>query len=750
MSSFPNFSNFQQFVRTALNNRKGKPEKISKLNPFVRLVSGGTKDGSVGLVLDSNPNTKLFQAAGTTYGSSTTSGVIGKTWSGGSVNAGTGQGYRPSPIVTSLEVDEASGALSRKATFSITCFTKEQMETISQYFLEPGFSIFIEWGWNTAAGVGGIVNPISASAIAKYQSSSNRNEKRKKSGGEYDNYLGFITGGSVAMDGDKWIITTNCTGYTELPTYLLTTETGEQKDGDIGVITTAEPFGLNYIGESKFLSDQRFMTMFNQLPQTRQTLAVKNLRTKFSADNSYLINFDEEVQEELNDETDGFTLFGVNLKKGKMTVGGNKVKFPAGTKITSSERFIRFDGLMDIIYEIGIAGYELPDGKVIKFELDYKDTLCSSFEQIYSTDSSKLFIPNSKTPKFNISAITAGSGKPLTTAELINPADSTVNNEVGGGGSNGKIRFPEKNKRTFTATNGTKITKESGQAGYLKNLYVNFDFAKKILETKKFYLKDAIYQILNGMSSAVNGMWNFQIEETECKQSDGSSLNTLKIWETNLITDGIQTPNYKFQMIGEKSIFIDASFDLDISGAKMNQVIGSKLASDRKLNTDNAPLLFQGGLTDKLGIKIKVKNVDNTTGSTTTDKDQQDLAETNLNIMLGKSHFYPKVNLQDSSNYSQDLFELCYLGAFHDSNIFSAFKSGNDELKKKKKASPLMPINFSFTIHGISGIRRGDMFKVNGIPTIYENGFFQVLSVKHTLEGMSWKTEVTGGYRNNK
>jgi hypothetical protein len=108
------------------------------------------------------------------------------------------------------------------------------------------------------------------------------------------------------------------------------------------------------------------------------------------------------------------------------------------------------------------------------------------------------------------------------------------------------------------------------------------------------------------------------------------------------------------------------------------------------------------------------------------------------------------VNLQDSSNYSQDLFELCYLGAFHDSNIFSAFKSGNDELKKKKKASPLMPINFSFTIHGISGIRRGDMFKVNGIPTIYENGFFQVLSVKHTLEGMSWKTEVTGGYRNNK
>ena len=749
MSSFPNFSNIQDFAKTTLNNRIQKPELISKLNPFVRLVSGGTKDDAVGLVLDSNPNVKLFAAAGTTYGSSTTSGVIGKTWNGASINAGTGQGYRPSPVVTSLEVDEASGALSRKATFSITCFTKEQMETISQYFLEPGFSIFIEWGWNTSNGVGGIVNPISAEEVAKYQSSSNRNEKRKKSAGEYDNYLGFITGGSVAMDGDKWTITANCTGYTELPTYLLTTETGDQKDSELGIVTMAMPFGVNYIGESKFLSDQRFMTMFNQLPQTRQTLAVQNLRKKFAKDNSYLINFDEEVIEELNDETDGFDLFGFNLKSGKMKVNGSKVKFPAGTKITSTERFIRFDGLMDIIYEIGISGYELPDGKVIKFELDYKNTLCSSFRNIYSTDSTKLFIPNKETPTFSLTAVNPDDGKPLTTKELIAGKVNTTNNEVKTGTNDNVTKFPENTITTFTATNLSKITKAAGRAGYLKNLYVNFDFAKRILETKNFHLKDAIYQILNGMSSAVNGMWNFQIEETECKQSDDTSLNTLKIWETNLVTDGTQSPAYEFNMIGENSIFIDASFDLDISGAKMNQVIAQKGLSS-KVNSDNSPLLFKGGLTDTLGVKIKKKDTDNTTPAILTEDDKKNLAEQNLNIMLGKSKFYPKVELQDKSNYEQDLFKLCYLGAFHDSSVFSALKSGNDEKINKKNTSPLMPINFTFTIHGLSGIRRGDMFKVDGIPTIYDNGFFQVISVKHTVQGMNWKTEVTGGYRNNK
>lgn len=202
-------------------------------------------------------------------------------------------------------------------------------------------------------------------------------------------------------------------------------------------------------------------------------------------------------------------------------------------------------------------------------------------------------------------------------------------------------------------------------------------------------------------------------------------------------------------MIGENSIFIDASFDLDISGAKMNQVIAQKGLSS-KVNSDNSPLLFKGGLTDTLGVKIKKKDTDNTTPAILTEDDKKNLAEQNLNIMLGKSKFYPKVELQDKSNYEQDLFKLCYLGAFHDSSVFSALKSGNDEKINKKNTSPLMPINFTFTIHGLSGIRRGDMFKVDGIPTIYDNGFFQVISVKHTVQGMNWKTEVTGGYRNNK
>ncbi len=743
MASFPNFSNIQGFVQSTLNSRKGNPELISKLNPFVRISSGA----GAGLQLLSNPDIKLFRASGTVYGKATQAGTIGLTWGGNkadspspsTVNPTNGQGYKPSPVVTSLEIDEGAGSLSRKANFSITCFTKEQMEKVTQYFLEPGFSIFIEWGWNTSGGVGGL-QPLGVKTISKFQSASARNTTRKNAGGEYDNYLGFITGGGVSADGDKWTISVSCTGYTELPTYLLTSETGEQKAGEDGTLNSAEAFGLNYIDtESTGPADERFMKMFNDLPQTRQTVAVKNLRGVFAADDSYLINFDDEVVESINDKTDGLTIAGFEVAQGKMSVDGKAIKFPTGTKITGEERFIRFDGLMKIIYEIGIDGYELPDGTLVSFQVDYEDTTCSAFPNIYSTDPSKLFIPNPKSPKFNLSAVPPKAGAKVS--ELI--SKGTIDNSVR------NIQFPKQSGLSFKPVNGNTITKEAQYYGYLKDLYINFDFVKSVLDTKNFFIKDALYQILNGISSAVNGMWNFQLEESEVTVGK-KSVNILKIWEHNLISSGKQKPTYTFNMVGEKSIFIDAGLDLDISGAKMNQIIAQK-NSGKKVNSDSTKItLFQSGLTDNLGLKIRERNVDKTEKKTTTKKDDAQLAEANLNIMLGKARFYPRVDVTDSTSVNQDLYKLCYLGAFKDSNVFSALLSGAKEIGEADTASPLMPINFNFKIHGVSGIRRGDMFKVIGIPSIYNGGFFQVLSVKHTVEGMQWTTEVTGGYRNSK
>jgi hypothetical protein len=434
----------------------------------------------------------------------------------------------------------------------------------------------------------------------------------------------------------------------------------------------------------------------------------------------------------VNDSTDGKSLFGITFAESKLLVGGEKVSFPKGTKIVSEQKFIKFSALMEIFNAIGVKGYTLngEDSKLISFTLNTKDTICSAFKHMYSIDSTKLFIPNKNTPAMKL----AGIGAVLPSINSLISAATVADNTVGG-----VVQFPSPDSITQSQTNGADaVEKKADEWGYLHDLYVNFDFAKGVMDTKNFFIKDALYQILNGMSSAVNGMWDFQLEEHAINET----TTELRVFEMNCITNNTPSTPYTFALTGPDSIFMEASLDLDISGAKMNQIIGSRLGQSLNGDTKHIPKgLFS---TKQDMIKVKMKKADPPAKVETLDAD--DAKEANLNLILGKLSFYPKVeHTEQSSLGGLDLYDICYLGAFNDSSIFSAFKTGKNT--EEKGTAPLMPINFSFKIHGISGIKRGDKFKVNGIPSAYTSGFFQVLSVKHSIEGMVWATEITGGYR---
>jgi len=128
---------------------------------------------------------------------------------------------------------------------------------------------------------------------------------------------------------------------------------------------------------------------------------------------------------------------------------------------------------------------------------------------------------------------------------------------------------------------------------------------------------------------------------------------------------------------------------------------------------------------------------------------QKKAKEKNLEIFLGKVGYAPKIDKVEDSSFKEDIEKMTYVCAYNDQLIFQGLKMGFDkDLKKKGGVSPLMPIKFTGTIHGISGIKRGDKFKILGLPKGYENsGFFQVTAVKHAIEGMLWKTTIEGGFR---
>ena len=779
MSTFPYFSNIAGYVQETLKDRVNNPSKVSKLNAWVKVISAvkSSSTGKEGLVLYSNPNISLFKAAGdnapdSIYGTSSQAGALGVDWAGSAVTPPVGVGLRPSPIIESISIDEGAGNLSRKAEFAIKCFTLQQMELVTQYFLEPGFTIFLEWGWNTDKSAKGIT-ALNASDITDHQNFDILSEKRKKTAGTYDNYLGFITGGSVDVSGEIWTVNVKCTGFTELPAYLINGDNGgnetNEKDAQKLIDKKAKANEYQNLSSENDLNKKRWMFAYNALPSNRKTLEIKKLATKTDdslrvvpmAQAVNYINFDETVTDIMNAKADG-TAIGRALDFGGATESSGdsseRIALPGGADIFGSEKFIRFGALIKIMNTIIADSYNLGKTKV-KLAIDSSNTICSAYNSIFSTRKDKLFIPNPETPMFSF-VDAKNSTEPLTKVPTeINDCSVTYKNL--------EIKFPSSDSidngiiqnygnicyADGYTTNNMGVNKDPKTWGFLDDLYVNFEFASDILSTSNLNIKDALYQILNGMSSAVNDLWNFQIIESQAPEGNKWGLKKgtpiLVIRDMNLTYKDKGESPYVFNLIGTNSIFKEAAFNMEMSGAKMNQVIGNRLGN--QMGTETQPFigkLFSEGNTDLIlqEMETRKENSDDSLGGDGKTKEtDKELKEKNYQNFLGKLGTYPKVELEKKDVESGFVInKVSYVAVYDDAQLLKLAKS-----EQSSEVSPILPIKFSFTINGVSGIKRGDKFKVKGIPTVYfERGFFQVTSVKQIVQGMSWDTEVEGQFRN--
>jgi len=773
--SFPDFSNISGYALKRIESRAEDTFNTSKLNCFIRISSGAN------CVLYSNPNLPLFSAAGdnnaaTIYGNKTQSGVIGVTWDGKTaITCGPGTPGRPSPIVTSLEIDEGAGELSRKAKFTIRCFSVEQLNLIMAYYMEPAFTCFIEFGWNTVGGVKKL-NKLDAESIASYQSITAVEKFRKSTDGQADVYLGFITGGSVSVSDTYWDVNVKVSGFSELPAYLMAADNqrnkGETNPADgTGPKPDVEDYSVDSWWDQEDLPWARWMMAFNALPSNKKTKIVKALEGNTNIRNPInFINFDPKVQNAINTKKDGGFWGNIFGNDDDATIvdpdTGEKIEIELGdgVKLIGEERFIRFEALHTIINRLENKNY-LVNKTIIPFKIDSSRTICSAFDNMFSTDRTKLFIPNSKTPGPSFYEIASGA----TSSTKTDWVDNTV--KYGGR----SVAFPNEGKISDSkATNvwgnvvdiyysydtSTKFNKAERTWGFLNDLYINLDFAKGILETKNFLIKDALYQILNAISAAAGGMWDFQIVEVP---NPLTGIMELMIVELNCINNKPEPEKIAtFHLSGTKSVFLEASFDMDIGGAMMNQVIGEK--NKKSLNASSPSAqgnLFSRNIEDKVGVKIqeeaekgREKWADGTSKNDLTpegqnaDEGYKEQVKEQFAAFLGKVCLVPHVDvLAKDAAWTDEPYKKNYMAAYDDQAWFESFKIGA-ESSAKGEVSVLLPIKFTFTVHGVSGIKRGDKFIVLGLPQQYSTaGFFQVTGVKQTISGMLWKTEVIGQFR---
>ena len=882
-SVFPNLSVIPKEISQSLNERAGNNLDASKLMCWLRVVSaassiGNESNASGGLVLESFQNKKdpansanpeknwstdnFSSRYGTGRGVSK-SGRVGTDFQGNSVfPTNETQYHRPSPVIEGISVENGTQGLSRKCKFVIKCFTLAQTEIISKYFLEPGFNVLVEFGWNTALGRGGKEPVLDACHIAQHNNFVYCNNKRKKSKGHYDCFLGVITAGSIAQGaGESYDINVELTTIGEIPSYLQT-HRGDYSKGDT-VPNGDQKFETANI-EKEIAAGQigrgLFKQMFNRLPGPKQTNRVKNLiDTKdylgapFSSAHNF-VNMDSELREKLIERYQDTSVMAGDDDGKKLDA-----KIPEGSPLFSDQSFIRLELAFKIL---NTCRYDLTqesaNGKCklvekgFSSEIDITSTTCRAFPYMFSIDPSILFIPNQQSPEFGL------------LDALSSPEEITEFVGIEGGSLKGKSVNLNLAEKYSDALNGVEpmdyafpahlalghkdsgfetvseksidsdiLTKNAGKGhwGYLRNLYINYDFFIEALSSSNVVTKDIYMDILNSVSAAANSYWYFEIVNL-CDPTTKMGAERLTIRDLSFV--GEVKPSDlekidKFYTKGVKTSFLSSQLNFDIAAAMKNHVIGKRFSQSNELiqegkqpelgklfskipdpvvrilsemkpvdikdsayvdkdipddeldslvtSTKKTASSVAGWLGDQV-TSAKEATVDfgNSVAKGTGDlwdnatgAEEDATRDKNYELFIGKAAVYPFLNNREeipvatndfwSWNAARAITEgtekiqnIAFVGAWKSANVFKTLDGGcvdeSENTEKENSNPPLLDVKFTFEIHGLSGIRVGDLFKLIDVPVQYTGGVFQVLETSHVVDGTQWKTTVSSKFRN--
>lgn len=875
MSGFPNLSNIDSTISKVILDRAGNNLAVSSLQPWFR----GTSLAGPGLIIESLTSDDNMD---TRYGVGGSSGRIGKF-------ADNKTSYyvredvrenRPSPTIASVTVQNGSEGLTRKCKFTIKCYTKGQATALTNHFLEPGYYVLIEWGFNTSksyqqkAGGGG---EITVCDLIAYQNLAVLKDKRASSEGTYDAFLGVVTGGQMNYgDDETYEIQVELTSQGELPSYL-------SNHKGVLIDTEQAASGIKFspkqiedaVDDRDNIGKSLFMQMYNKLPLAKQIGNIKKLIDDQKWNNpANFINMDDYLRED----------YISNLKKTNIKSDGKDLdlKVPNDTPLLSSDSFIRFELAYEILrttavaekIDTGCKDYQVdtPEGrKNLKLRsiehIDISETKCRAHKHIFSTNKAKLYIPNKFLPDFGITD--ALSAKP-TGSLLTFPSDGNFDesNFIDGhattGAQQGKsvekeFYFPRLEDSPLGSFEwDDTIYPSSGlayQYGYLKDLYINFDFFIESMEKSGFVMYEVMLDILNGFSSAVNLYWDFQIIAGGSKEDGNERMRVVDKTFLGLSKGAVarnesgipKIVTTTFQSMGVNSPFISVDFSMDIPKETANMVMaqrndtssknadggsnatpsdspGSSLekqpinfdsnlfssvpcpvaqsldsinrlltdsdkeiaesrtsasAEQSKIDSENSNVFGDWSDTKEFAkgawsvISTNVSIGFNKLGEDTglwESSEKEEIRNANYDYFVSKAGVFPRgidrsdvmradtgfwANIQAAftTDEQQGISKVLWVGTYDDPLLLKQFELSDFKKSKKDGADShslnpvLLPIKFNFTIHGVSGLKVGDIFSVTDLPNKYANRIFQITQVEHEI-GDIWTTSIESQMRN--
>ena len=817
---FPKYSNIYPELKEVLYNRAAQTTNVyqqggvSGLTSWIRVISSVEVGDTNGLVMQSIHGGQNFDSV---YGNNEKPGMLGYALDMKTPVEidGIGRGLRPSPIITGVSINEMARGSLKQTEFTVKCFTKEQMNKLQKFLLEPGFHILVECGWNVAdsynqrIGGGGEIDPCQ---MAAYDNWNVVREKRKLSNYQYDATLGIVVGGGVAFaDGETYELKVKISGAGIAAEYMQTHRGGNSTDsaGD----GQEEPFPPENVGKST-PGQQLFKQMFNSLPKFKQSSVIK----KWSSNNDKkgnnwayegnYVNFDEVARDTLSEA----------LQKGTTITnkGGDSVKIPTNVEIFDKERFIRFELaveiLNDFIVDLESQPSDCPDLDTKNLTINIKDTPIKAFPHMWSTDKSTLYIPNTTAPNFSLKK--SLWGEPGEEINYINYDDLNNNDNIANlhplveEAPSGDERAEKNGSANDPATGQSRpvpfafpclydldesvithdcddtvlpLTEKRGFWGWLKDLYINYDFFVECLNKPNFNTRDVLYEMLNGLSSGCNSLWDFQIME-QPKTNDPKGPAELRVVDFNFTgkTEPDDEDMATFQTRGTQSPFTSVNFNMSVQGAMMSSIMIKKMSKNKKDASGDSPPIMFGSVfdetsVDRVGTILMRQQLDGQDSeSDSTDAADEEGEPTEEETAKAKAFevFAQRAGLfsryQDrkqvlsgvgkdgtTENVKEAIETLLCIGTWNDPTALKSVELIDRGLKEaavsgeqsksdnNSQNPPLGLAQVDFTVHGVSGFKVGDKVRFDGIPDKYGYpNFFQVMKVGHSISGNQWFTDV--------
>jgi hypothetical protein len=660
------------------------------------------------------------------------------------------QKFRPIPGIESIEVDIRKD-IYRIAFIKWKCYSKEQLDYLSNFMFTPYTTVLVEWGWNTfnvsslvdTSYLGkAAVNDVDAETgklksysflfdgdgiLGAYTNPKLLENRLKLSNGCYDSMMGHIINFDFTFNASEMCY--NCT--TELAS------------------NSSFYFGLS---------------MNNPAPLDSK----KNDESKLTIKSLFQFDIKSELKRYVEDQQ--------NKPKCFKTDPAGRVFWPSFyQKITygiphtyGDDIYISLGLFVDILNDLILTnqGKNYP-----QFFIDIKDVKIGAHPNIISCNKN-LLIPNAIAPYFNAENLidheifSSDESKyvPLYAGKKINKTD-VVDNMMDNILHNGKARqnlsvIINHNRKFANSADIcfpmlTDCEFGSLYYGKIENLYINYSYLDTLIQQSK-----DIKHLLTSLCQYLNQSCNIWKLEVVNASPNNISISDSRFMDLKRIEDSkakFDIPShepllYNFETFTQGSVLKEFAFNVKLSDKIANMVLyeaNNQLSySDKKTTVAQKYLLHH--VSDFVLRELPTNRVGGTTVSQLNDKEKleyQKQRERNIRNIDESTIYFEQLGSDGIKKTSR----LCLPESQKSKQIALMSEEDENILYTNMQNSPMPGVKVEFSILGIAGFATFQVFTVKNLPTPYDkHTVFQITEVKHSITSDGWITRITANVRQSK